>query len=149
MNGARVFAMLVLATTLAACSTVPRTEREQQQRADYEAAAGPAQNSFRFFTGLWSWQPLGRDLLVVYTRPQEAWLLDVPGCINLDFTNAIGLTSNLHQVSVGFDKVLTGRHDLPCTITRIRPVDVKRVKASEVERRKVEEKPREAATPAQ
>ena len=84
--------------------------------------------------------------MVVYTRPQQAWLLDVPGCTNLEFATAIGLTSNLHQVSVGFDKVLTGRGYLPCTITRIRPVDVKRVKASEQQRRAIEEKPREPAT---
>jgi len=142
MNGARVFAMLALATTLAACSSMPRAERELQQRADYEAAAGPAQNSFRFFNGLWSWQPLGRDLLVVYTRPQEAWLLDVPGCINLDFTSTVGLTSNLHQVSVGFDKVLTGRHDLPCTIQRIRPVDVGKLKALQQEQRQISAEPR-------
>ena len=90
---------------------------------------GPDQRSFRFYNDLWSWEPLGRDLLVVYTRPNQAWLLTVGGCTDLEFTNAIGLTSNMHEVSVGFDKVLTGRHDFPCTITRIRPVDVAHLKA--------------------
>jgi hypothetical protein len=69
----------------------------------------------------------------------------VGGCINLEYTNAIGLTSNLHQVSVGFDKVLTGWRDFPCTITDIRPVNVKQLKATQAERRKIEEEPREAA----
>lgn len=145
-NSKTMAGLLFAAAALAACSSVPRADQERQRRADYEAAAGPAQTSFRFFNGLWSWEPLGRDLVVIYTRPQQAWLLDVPGCTNLQFTNAIGLTSNLNQVSVGFDKVLTGRSYIPCTITRIRPVDVKRVKASEQQRRTVEEKPREAAS---
>lgn len=137
---------VVLATAaLAACSSVPRAEREAQRRADYEAAAGPNQRSFRFFNNLWSWEPLGNDLLAVYTRPNEAWLLTVSGCTDLEYTSAIGLTSNLHQVSVGFDKVLTGRRDFPCFITAIRPVDVRLLKAAQEQRRAIEEQPREAA----
>lgn len=139
----------VLASVLAACSSVPRAEREAQLRADYEAAAGPSQRSFRFFNNLWSWEPLGNDLLAVYTQPNEAWLLSVSGCTDLEYTNAIGLTSNIHEVSVGFDKVLTGRRDFPCFITDIRPIDVKRLKASQAQRRSIEDKPRDAAgTPA-
>ena len=141
----RVIGCLTLAAALAACSSWPSAEHAAQRRADYEAAAGPSQRSFRFFNNLWSWEPLGKDLLAVYTRPNEAWLLTVGGCINLEYTNAIGLTSNLHEVSVGFDKVLTGRRDFPCTITDIRPVNVKQLKATQAERRKIEEEPREAA----
>lgn len=144
----RVIGYLTLAAALAACSSVPRAEREAQRRADYEAAAGPGQRSFRFFGNLWSWEPLGKDLLAVYTRPNEAWLLTVGGCIDLEYTNAIGLTSSFGQVSVGFDKVLTGRRDFPCFITGIRPVDVKRLKAAQTERRKIEEQPRDAAPAA-
>ena len=140
----RVIECLTLAAALAACSSVPRAEREAQRRADYEAAAGPSQRSFRYFGNLWSWEPLGKDLLVIYTRPSEAWLLTVSGCTDLEYTNAIGLTSSFRQVSVGFDKVLTGRRDFPCTITGIRPVNVKQLKASQAERRTIEEKPREA-----
>ena len=139
---------VVLAVLLAACSSVPPARREAERRADYEAAAGPSQRSFRFFNNLWSWEPLGNDLLAVYTRPNEAWLLTVSGCTDLEYTNAIGLTSNIHEVSVGFDKVLTGRRDFPCFITDIRPVDVKKLKASQAQRRSIEEKPRDTASPA-
>lgn len=146
MNKARiVLTMTVAALLLAACSSVPRAEREAQRRADYEAAAGPDQRSFHFYNDLWSWEPLGPDLLVVYARPNQAWLLTVGGCTDLEYTHAIGLTSNIHQVSVGFDKVLTERRDFPCTITRIRPVDVAHLKAAQAERRKIEEAPRPAA----
>ncbi|AND69944.1 hypothetical protein ATSB10_24900 [Dyella thiooxydans] len=158
MKHLRILAWLALPMTLGACASLSGRPSDQQRRADYEAAAGPAQNSFLFYNSLWSWEPLGTDRVVVYARPKQAWLLDVPGCIDLPFTNTIGLTSNLHRVSVGFDKVLTGRggfgidrvqagrSGIPCTITRIRPVDVTKLKQAEVERRPVEEKPRDSAT---
>ena len=99
-------AMAFAAAALAACSSMPGTG-EPQRRADYEAAAGPPQPSFRFFSDLWSWEPLGRDLVVVYTRPSQAWLLDLDGpCQNLPFTQAIGLTSSSGTVFSRFDKVL-------------------------------------------
>lgn len=146
MKHLRILGWLALPIALGACANLSGRPSDQQRRADYEAAAGPAQSSFRFFGSLWSWESLGTDQVVVYARPKQAWLLDVPGCVDLPFTNTIGLTSNLHQVSVGFDKVLTGRRDIPCTITRIRPVDVARLKQAEVERRTVQEKPRDTAT---
>lgn len=146
MKSLRNLAWMILPVALGACASLSSRPSDQQRLADYEAVAGPAQTSFRFYNDLWSWEPLGTGHVVVYARPNQAWLLDVPGCVDLPFTNAIGLTSNIHQVSVGFDKVITGRRDFPCTITRIRPVDVKKLKQAEVERRTVEEKPRDAAT---
>jgi hypothetical protein len=128
------------AALLAGCASVPLAQRQ----AAYAAAAGAPVNSFRFFTPLWSWEALGPDQVVIYTRPKEAWLLDVPGCTQLPFTNVIGLTSNLHEVSVRFDRVLTDRNTFPCYITRIRPVDVGRLKEVQREQRKVEERPRPA-----
>lgn len=144
----RVSMALVLVALLAACSGVPYAKRQQQRQAAYLAAAGAPVRSFRFFTPLWSWEPLGDTQLVVYTRPDKAWLLDVDGaCRNLEFTNAIGLTSNLNEVSVNFDKVLTGRRDFPCTIKRIRPVDMARLKIEQAKQRRVESEPR-AVVPA-
>ncbi|MFC5524478.1 DUF6491 family protein [Rhodanobacter ginsengisoli] len=143
----RIFVLGLLAASLglAACSSVPYSQRLAERQAAYAAAAGAPVHSFRFYHSLWSWEPLGRDQLVVYTRPQQAFLLDAGGCLDLDYTNAIGLTSNLGEVSVGFDKVLTGRRNLPCTITQIRPIDVKRLKATQAQQRKIETEPRSAA----
>lgn len=146
MTVRRLIVCITLVAALAACSSVPPAEREAQRRADYEAAAGANRHSFRFFGNLWSWEPLGKDLLAVYTRPSEAWLLTVGGCTDLEYTNVIGITSSFHEVSVGFDKVLTGRRDFPCFITGIRPVNVKQLKAAQEQRRTIEEKPREAAS---
>lgn len=136
--------LALAALALAGCSSVPYAQRVSQRQAAYAAVAGPPVHSFRFFGSLWSWEPLGSNQLVVYARPNQAWLLDVVGCTDLEFTNAIGLTSNMHQVSVGFDKVITGRRDFPCTITQIRPVDVKKLKLSQEQQRKIEVDPRPA-----
>lgn len=142
-------ALLALSITalVSACATAPRAERVAQRKADYIAVAGPDQHSFRYYNPLWSWEPLNRDLLVVYARPAQAWLLTLAGCLDLEYANAIGMTSRMGEVSVGFDKVLTGRNDLPCTITRIQPVDVAHLKARQAERRSIESKPRAAETP--
>ena len=132
----------VAAVLLAGCASAPRAERLSQRQAAYAAAAGAPVNSFRFYTQLWSWEDLGPDQVVVYTKPKEAWLLDVPGCLELPFANAIGLTSNLNQVSINFDKVITGRNNIPCTIQRIRPVDVGRLKAVQQQQRQIKTEPR-------
>lgn len=134
----------VTATMLVACASDPQQlERDSQRQAAYAAAAGAPVRTFRFFGPLYSWEPLGNEQLVVYTRPTQAWLLDVSGCSNLSFTNTIGLTSNMHQVTVMLDEVLTGRGDFPCTITRARPLDVRQLEATQKARRKIEERPRE------
>ncbi|MEI7035537.1 DUF6491 family protein [Fulvimonas yonginensis] len=138
----RVLLAGTVAAVLAGCSSVPYAPRQAQREAAYAAAAGAPVTSFRFFAPLWSWEPLGTDEVVVYTKPKEAWLLDVPGCNELPFATAIGLTSNLNQVSIRFDKVLTGRNDFPCTITRIRPVDVAKLKAVQQEQRTIQVQPR-------
>ena len=146
MSCVRLSIALALAGLLAACSSVPYAQRQQRRQAAYLAAAGAPVRNFRFFSPMWSWEPLDDTQLVVYTRPNKAWLLDVDGgCQNLEFTSAIGLTSNLDEVSVNFDKVLTGHRDFPCTITRIRPVDVARLKIEQAKQRKVEAEPRGGA----
>ena len=137
---------IVLTVSLAACSSVPYAQRMSNRQAAYAAAAGDPVRSFRFFN-LSSWEPLGNSQLAVYTRPNEAWLLTVSGpCPDLDFTNVIGLTSILHEVSVNFDKVLTGR-TFPCFISQIRPVNTAKLKAVEHEQRKIEEaeRPKDSA----
>ena len=75
--------------------------------------------------------------------PKEAWLPDGPGCPDLPYANTIGVTSNLNQVSINFDKVITGRNQLACTIRQIRPVDVGKLKALQQEQRQVTAEPRQ------
>ena len=49
---------------------------------------------------------------------------------------------------VGFDRVLTGRGNFPCTISQIRPVDVKSLKAVQQQQRLIKSEPRGADKPA-
>lgn len=137
----RIFLVLGVGL-LGACSSVPYAQRQATRLAAYTAAAGAPVTSFRFFT-LYSWEPLSDSELAVYTQPNRAWLLTVDtGCRELAFTQAIGLTSSLNQVSVRFDKVLTGRHEFPCTIRQIRPLDLKQLAAGERAQRQIKSQPR-------
>lgn len=147
MSSLRPVVTLAVVLLLVGCAGERDAQRDQARRADYAAAAGAPVSSFRFVGPLWSWEALGTDQVVVYARPRQAWLLDVPGCNELPFAQVIGLTSNLDQVGVGFDKVLTGRRDIPCTITRIRPLDIARLKALQQAQRPIRSAPRQN-TPA-
>ena len=145
MFATRFFLAAIATLGVAACSSVPYAQRISARQAAYAAAAREPVRSFRFFE-LYSWEPLGDSQLAIYTRPSEAYLVSVMGpCPDLEFTNAIGLTSNLNEVQVRFDKVLTGRRDIPCTIGEIRPVDLARLKSVEHEQRKIQSAQRDAA----
>jgi hypothetical protein len=147
MFAKRLFLAATAALAVAACSSVPYAQRISARQAAYAAAAGEPVRSFRFFE-LYSWEPLGNSQLAIYTRPNEAYLVTVMGpCPDLEFTNAIGLTSNLNEVQVRFDKVITGRRDFPCTIGEIRPVDLGKLKSVEHEQRKIQAADRQSAPP--
>lgn len=137
---------LILASSfvavLAACGTTPPVQSTGDRLASYTAAAGAPQRSFRFFN-LYSWEPLSGTLVAIYTRPTEAYLLDLDGgCPNLQYASALGLTSSVNEVTVHFDRVTTGRGGYPCTITQIRPLDVTKLRAEQKAQRKIEAQPR-------
>lgn len=136
--------VVALAVALGACSSVPYAERTAQRQVAYEAAAGAPVRSFHFYN-LYSWEPLGNNQVAIYTQANRAWLLDVSPCQNLGFTNAIGLTSFGGSVSMNFDKVLVGRGFPPCFITKIRPIDVAKLKLEQEAQRKISAEPREPA----
>lgn len=121
-----LLATVAVAAALAGCARVGKdyTARMQARQQAYAVAAGAPVNSFHYLS-LWSWEPLSDQQLAVYTRSNEAWLLDLDGkCRNLEFTNHIALTSSASEVLVKFDRVLTGPPDPPCFIKQIRPVDI-------------------------
>jgi hypothetical protein len=133
---ARVASPMLLAAALAACASTPGQQAgDAAKLALYRAHAGAPVRSFHFFGRLDSWTPLDDRTVAVWTRPSEAWLLDLDGtCNDLEFTPFIGLTSSAGTVSARFDKVLvrnTGGINLPCTIQAIRPLDVKAIKQAE------------------
>jgi hypothetical protein len=60
---------------------------------NYLAYAGPPIDHFTWLGRFYSWQPLGKDRLVVFTTPGDAYLLKVwPPCDLRFVINAIGIT---------------------------------------------------------
>jgi hypothetical protein len=135
---------VVLTAFLAACASSPTTQQLQARQAAYNAAAGAPVPSFRYLGPMWSWEPLSDSQLVVYTNARTAYLLDVWACPNLEWTQAIGLTSSIREVSSNLDKVLTGGPYQPCPIMKIRPINLAQLKIEQASQREVDEQPRDA-----
>ena len=138
---------LSAALALSACASDGGV-RDAEKLALYRSHAGEPVGSFNFFGRINGWAPLGDSALAVWTKPNEAYLLELTGpCQDLGFTHTIGLTSNMSRVYARFDKVLVhspGTISIPCHIQTIRPLDVKAVKASEQELREARVQAREA-----
>jgi hypothetical protein len=125
----RHICLAALAMLLGACSSVPYAERMAHRQADYAGSVGAPVASFRYTTDLYSWEPVGDTQVAVYTKPREAYLLDLGvKCPDLGSNYDIGLTSSFGKVTAGFDKVLSGQRHVPCRIVQIRPVDVPRLR---------------------
>ena len=142
-KASKFIVLLAVITVVGGCSSIPYGKRVADRQAAYDAAAGAPIRSFHFFQPFWSWESLGTDQVAVYTRPHEAYLLDVPGCTELPFAAAIGVTSSLNEVHARFDRVLTGREFAPCIITQIRPIDVTHLKAVQEKQRRIDAEPRQ------
>lgn len=131
-------AALASMLAVAGCATDPK-QRDSEQLALYRAHAGEPVGSFDYFGRISGWTPLGDSALAVWTRPSQAWLLELTGpCQDLEYAPAIGLTGNMNRVYARFDKVLVnsrGPVDMPCHIQQIRPLDVKALKAAQQELR--------------
>lgn len=141
-------AMLAVAF-LAACASSPRLS-DAEERALYRAHAGEPVSSFSLFGKPHGWTALGDDALVVWTRPRQAWLLDLSGsCQDLPYALSIMITSTGSRVQSKFDSVQpvgpmvspVGR--MPCRIHEIRPLDTTALRQAEQELRQaeVEERP--------
>jgi hypothetical protein len=119
--------MLPAVALLTACSGIPLKQRDEAQRARFEAYAGPPVDQFTWLGRYDGWQSIGTNELVVWTTPFQAYLIKVaPPCENLQFANHIGLTSTASTVSARFDFVKVGHWR--CPIQEIRPIDYRRMR---------------------
>ena len=113
-------------------STAPATTQERAL-ARYVSYAGPAVESFNWLGRFDSWEPLGKDHLLVYTQPNEAYLLKVAGPCDVRFaTGPVGISSTNNTVYAGLDSIVINSGAAGtwrCPIDEIRPVDVRRMKA--------------------
>jgi hypothetical protein len=126
MIGKNVSRMLLLVVVLSGCASVGPRERIAARLAEVEAHAAAPVDSFRLWR-LDRWESLGRTRLLVWTRPNEAWLLTVDEpCNDLEYAHGLSLTSSVGQVKRRFDSVVLERQR--CRINEIRPVDGRALK---------------------
>jgi Family of unknown function (DUF6491) len=124
---------------LAACATgsgggAPAATTQERALARYQAYAGAPVQSFNWLGRFESWEPLGKDHLLVYTRPAEAYLLKISGPCDLRFAfNSVGISSTNSTVYQGLDSIVVrdaaAGGPWACRIDEIRPLDVRRMKA--------------------
>jgi hypothetical protein len=115
---------IALGALLAGCASGRHGAPPLEQFLPY---AGAPVDEFRYFT-FDGWQVLDRYRVVLWVDVSTAYLITVrPPCIDLDFTERLGVSSTFHVVS-RFESLFPERRE-PCPITEIRPIDLKRMNA--------------------
>lgn len=129
---------------MSACATDPK-QRDADRLALYRAHAGAPVQAFQYYGRLDGWTPLGDSALAVWTRPSQAYLLELQGrCPDLDFASAITVSNQAGRVYSRFDKVMVLGHGalpFPCHIGQIRPLDVKAIKQAQRDMRSAGDMP--------
>jgi hypothetical protein len=109
-------------------SSPPPPSAQQRALEQYLGYAGPPIPYFVWLGHLYSWEPLGKDRLVVFTTTNEAYLLKVwPPCDFRFGGIGVGLTSRTNTVYARNDSVITGR--MRCPIDEIRKIDYPRMRS--------------------
>jgi hypothetical protein len=126
------------ASTRPATAPAPTGTPAQQRALErYMAYAGPPIPYFVWLGHFWSWEPLGKDTLVVFTVPDEAYLLKVWAPCDLRFViDGIGITSTARTIYARTDAITvnsagTGPGRWRCPIDEIRKIDYRRMKADQ------------------
>jgi hypothetical protein len=155
----KVLSVVVLAVAmsagLGACSSAPRAT-PAERLAFYEAHAGDPVRNFRLFGRMNGWTPLGNSAMVVWTRPNEAWLLNFTGpCQDLQFATTVTISSFGSTVTSRFDTVMpvgpgvSQVARIPCRINTIRPIDTRALRQTREEMREANSEARPDAPPAE
>ena len=134
MKGTIAGLTCAVATTLllGACASVPKSDNQELQF--YRAHAGAKVDSFNYLGHMDSWKALGSSTIALWTRPNEAWLIDLVGiCNNLESTPAIGIPRNVGQVRTGSEVLVHDPSGIqnPCYIQSIRPLDAEAIRQGE------------------
>lgn len=94
---------------------------QAENLAKFERFAGKPVDSIVYFQQQ-GWQPLGDTHFALWTGVNKVYLFQVAKpCVNLSWTNGIGLTPHMHTIRARFDYVQV--RGQPCQIESIRPVD--------------------------
>jgi hypothetical protein len=121
---------LALAVMASACSNTPKLS-SAERLALFRANAGEPVLSFSLLGGgkFNSWTSLGDEALAVWTRPKQAYLLELTApCLDLEYATAISISNLGGRVSSGFDSVYIrggapNPMRLPCRINKVRPIN--------------------------
>ena len=133
---------LAIGLSLGACASVP--DKGNQELQFYRAHAGAKVYGFNYLGHMDSWKALDSSTIALWTRPNEAWLIDLVGiCNNLEYTPAIGIPRNVGQVRTG-SRILV--HDPsgienPCYIQSIRPLDANAIREGDKQKHGAAESP--------
>ena len=125
---------IIALTVLVACAVVPAhadtAAHMARELARYEKYTQPPVDRFPMIN-LWSWQVVGKTKVVVWSRLNTAYLITVhKPCVNLDWTNALGITQNSSMhVDAKFDAIVFDHQN--CRIERIEPIDYAALKRDE------------------
>jgi hypothetical protein len=117
---------------LGGCAAAPH-KSEPQTPTRYDAYAGPPIDQFTWLGRFFSWEALGRDKLVVFTTPSDAYLLKVWSTCDVRWVvNTIGVTStggtvSAHVDAIKFNSGPTG--PMTCPIEEMRRIDYQRMRA--------------------
>lgn len=121
--------ILSVAALGTACAGVPRDDGDVSSLDRHLAYAGEPVDRVYVPQRIRGWSPVDREHLVVRTETDKAYLLAVePGCIGLQNTRSIGLTSQFGRTDItsGFDEIRL--EDDRCRIVEIRPLDYARMR---------------------
>lgn len=121
------WSIVAVVALLAACAEIPQNTAATRQASLYGQYAGAPVDAFTYLGRYDSWTSIGNNQLVVWTTPNDAYLITVrQPCTQLPWVQHIGLTQTAHSVTQKFDFVLAG-HDR-CWIQSIQPVNYLQMK---------------------
>ncbi|HTV51413.1 MAG TPA: DUF6491 family protein [Steroidobacteraceae bacterium] len=134
-------ALALVPAVLASCTAPPAHQHaDQALPARYAPYLGPPIGQFTWLGHFWNWEALGKDELLVFTTPNDAYFLKVwPTCdlrfdLNRRGDEVIGVTSTSGVVSSGLDSVIedsTVVGHMRCPISEIRKLDYRRMVADQ------------------
>ena len=125
MKRSLLLAMILVPGLVACASTLQRMTDGGFETRYVDYAGAPIERFTAF--DLDGWTPVSRNQLVVWSGPNEAYLIKVwDTCRDLMYAEGVGISSTVRTIS-RFEKVRVGRDT--CPIDEIRPIDVKHLKA--------------------
>src|SRR3546814_13991911 len=117
MKAFTALASLLLAVTASACASTGMSDADKL--ATYRAHAGAPVDSFRSFGSINGWTSLGDTAVAVWTRPSEAWLLELTGpCPAIAYAPMHRLTHQSHRVTAPIAHVIAPAQGSPQQLPR-------------------------------